>query len=191
MFNDVATTRTGFIASVPQVPKPGEKTATPDILSGVDTGSLFEWTRQKGLRPIPGTVAPYNNGVQVSPDGRYVYYAAWTGKQVRRFDRTTGKTVSVPVDFYPDNISVRADGMMVVAGAARIDGWMDCFKAADEFCPAGFGVATLDPRSMAVKPLYSAGPGLMPGASVGLQIGRDLYIGSFTGNRVLRVRLDR
>ena len=46
------------------------------------------------------------------------------------------KTVNVP--FYPDNISVRADGMFVVAGIDELEGSKACVLAKCSFCEIAF-----------------------------------------------------
>ena len=56
-------------------------------------------------------------------------------------------------------------------------------------CPVPFAIVALDPATMATEDLYVGGGPPMGAGTVGLQVGRELFIGSFTGDRVLRVRL--
>jgi hypothetical protein len=56
-----------------------------------------------------------------------------------------------------------------------------------ESCPIGFAVAAIDPDAMQVEPLYRGAPGLLPVASVALQLGNDLYVGAVSGERLLKI----
>jgi hypothetical protein len=97
------------------------------------------------------------------------------------------ETSNVP--FYPDNISVRADGVLVVTGMDELRSWKACVLAKRSFCETGFTVMTLDPVTMDLRPFYHAPPGILPAASVAVQVCKKLYIGSAMGDRLLEVDL--
>jgi hypothetical protein len=185
-FNDVvALPGGGFIATVPSAHGQEEK------VDGTVAGFLTEWRPGKGFRKLPGSDAAFNNGVQLSPDGRTLYFPAWTAREIIRYDRI-GQAITgrVKVDFMPDNLSVAADGVTyLVAGIDGLPG-RDCVKV-DKQCSPPFTVARFDPRTMKVTTLYRGKPGEMAGASVALQVGRDLYLGSYTGARMLRLAMPR
>jgi alpha-beta hydrolase superfamily lysophospholipase len=50
--------------------------------------------------------------------------------------------------FYPDNISVRADGMLIVTAMDELQSWKACVLAKRSFCETGFTVMTLDPVNL-------------------------------------------
>ena len=120
-YNDVAAQPDGgFIAThptalQPPAPPPGQAKAPQgkapqgggnDIFSGQPSGYVSRWTPGKGEAELPGTRAGYPNGVLVSADGRYMYFNAWTAKEVHKYDLKEGKeTAMVKLDFMPDNIS--------------------------------------------------------------------------------------
>jgi hypothetical protein len=192
LHNDVAATpEGGFIATVMM-----DKTlrAKPDainiMLSGADTGYLVEWTAAKGMVKLPNSESPFNNGVQVSRDGKFALFNAWTGKQVRQYERETQR-VSAIIDlpFYPDNLTLRADGKLVVAGIDELGSWKNCVTTHSDFCMTGFAAAVIDPLTMKSTPLYHAAPGVLAGASVALQLKQTLYIGTYQGDRLLKVAL--
>jgi hypothetical protein len=80
----------------------------------------------------------------------FIYYTAWSGKQIRKYDRQAGNVVETAnVPFYPDNISVRANGMLIVTGMDELQGWKACVLAKRSFCETGFTVMTLDPVNLA------------------------------------------
>jgi len=57
-------------------------------------------------------------------------------------------------------------------------------------CPIRFQSIALDPGSMQTEVLYGSRGRPMGAGTVGLQVGRDLFVGSPAGDRILRVALD-
>ncbi len=98
--------------------------------------------------------------------------------------------VTVNVPFYPDNISIRADGILIVTGMDELQSWKACLLAKRSFCETGFTVMTVDPVNLAVRPpLYHAAPGILSAASVAVQAGNTLYVGSAMEDRLLEIDL--
>lgn len=184
-FNDVAAIPGGgFIATVPTAK------GQPEKVDGTAAGFLMEWHPGQALRRLPGSEAAFNNGVQVSPDGKTVYFDAWTASEIVRYDRASQRiTGRVKAGFMPDNLSVAADGTYLAAGIDQLIG-RTCVTL-DKQCSSSFTVARFDPRTMTVTPIYHGAAGEMAGASIGLQVGTDLYMGSFTGARILKVAMPK
>lgn len=190
LFNDVAATGDGgFIATVMISKAAWDRPDLLDVMvSGVDTGYLVEWHPGSRLTRLPNSEAPIANSVQLSGDRGFIYYTAWSGKQIRKYDRQAGHVVETAnVGFYPDNISVRADGMLIVTGMDELQSWKACVLARLSFCKTGFTVVTLDPVTLDVRPLYHAPPGTLSAASVAVQVRNTLYVGSAMGDRLLEI----
>ena len=122
-FNDVAAQPDGgFIATHPTAFQPPPKRVRQkarhfDLFSGPASGYVSRWIPGKGETELPGTRAGYPNGVLVSADGRYMYFNAWTAKEVHKYDLKAGKeTGMVKLDFMPDNISWTSKRTMLAAG---------------------------------------------------------------------------
>jgi hypothetical protein len=203
-FNDVAAQPDGgFIATHPTAlqpppPPPGQAKGQekgkapqgggPDIFSGQPSGYVSRWIPGKGEAELPGTRAGYPNGVLVSPDGRYMYFNAWTAKEVHKYDLKEGKeTAMVKLDFMPDNISWTSKRTMLAAGVKGARG--ECPAGSGTPCVQAFGVAEIDPAKMEAKTVFdSAGKGaLIPGVSIALQTGNSIYIGAFQGDRIVKI----
>jgi sugar lactone lactonase YvrE len=194
LLNDVAATGDGgFIASVTMEKTLLTRKDVVDVLlSAVDTGYLVEWHPGTGLSRLANSEAPGNNGVQLSADGHFVYFAAWTKKQIRRYDRQAQRvTQIVEVPFYPDNLSVRGDGVLIATGLDELESWRACTLAHSSFCETGFTVMTLNPSTLATELLYRGKPGILWGASVAIQVTNRLYVGASKGDRLLKIDLGR
>jgi hypothetical protein len=184
-YNDVAIMPDGgYIGTHPTsiVPQPA------DIFSGQPTGSVSRWIPGKGESELPGTKAGYPNGVLASPDGRYMYFNAWTAKEVHKYDLQQGKeTGVVHLDFMPDNITWTGKGELLAAGVKGTRG--DCPAGSGSPCSQGFGIAVIDPATMEMKTVFdSTGKAaLIAGVSVALQVGNDVYIGAYQGDRLVRI----
>lgn len=191
-FNDVATTPDGgFVATVMFVsdsmepPLPLEQ-----LLDGRDTGYLMQWSAAQPLRKLEGSSAPFPNGVQVSADGNSAWFAAWTAKQLWRYDLETGAiTARVDTGYMVDNLNWASDGRLLGAGVPDGDAFIHCFEQQIEHCPMAVRVSALDTLDLQHDMLFSIEPGVMAGASVATQVGEELYVGTFTGDRLLRVTI--
>jgi len=186
-YNDVAALADGgYIATHPTaLQTPGQPGGTP--FDGSPTGWVARWTPGKGEAELPGTRFGYPNGVVASADGRFAYYAAWTAKEIHKYDLRAGKDVAVTkLDFMPDNITWNPKSQLIAAGVKGARG--NCPAESKTPCIMGFGVAQLDPGNMKVgKTFDSADRPLISGVSVALQVGPAVYVGAFQGDRLVRL----
>jgi hypothetical protein len=184
-FNDVAVLPDGgFIATHPTA----IQVQGADLFAGGPSGFVSRWTPGKGEAELPDTRRGYPNGVLVAADGRTMYYNAWTAKEVHKYDLKENKeTGVVKLDFMPDNITWTSKHKMLAAGVKGTRG--DCPAGSGTPCIQGFGIAEIDPAKMDSKMVFdSQGKGaLIGGVSVGLEVGNSIYIGSFQGDRLVKV----
>jgi sugar lactone lactonase YvrE len=191
-YNDVAALADGgFIATQPtalQSQSPQGKGPGGDLFAGQPSGYVVRWTPGKGEAELPGTRAGYPNGVVASADGRTAYFAAWTAREIHKYDVGAGKEVGVTkLDFMPDNLTWTKKGQLLAAGVKGARG--DCPAGSGVPCIQGFGVAAIDPARMTAKTVYdSQGKGaLIPGVSVAIQLDRAVYVGAFQGDRLVKI----
>ncbi len=90
----------------------------------------------------------------------------------------------------PDNLTWRDDGLLLVAShPASLGDMMTCMRGVEGSCPFEFQIVALDPQTMTGEPILSnAGPPMGAG-TVALQVGQELFIGTFAGDRIARVGL--
>jgi hypothetical protein len=157
----------------------------------VASGHVFEWQRGRGFSVVAGTQSPLPNGIELSRDGALIYLNVSGTDEVWRIERATGRVTGRADVPGPDNSSWAADGKLLVASrTAPREQLGVCADLAQGACPLPFQIVAVDPHSMETQVLYRGGGAPMGGGTVGLRVGRELFIGSFAGDRILRVRLD-
>lgn len=185
-YNDVAILPDGgFVGTYPNGLIAGGRGAAP---SGGPTGYVARWTPGKGESEVPGTRMRGPNGVVASADGRYIYVNEFPAREVHKFDLVEGKEIgSVKVDFQPDNLTWTKPGRLLDAGVKGARG--ECPEGSGRLCIQSFGVAEIDPVKMVAQPIFdsAARDPLIQGVSVALKVGDAIYIGAFTGDRIIKM----
>ncbi|MBJ20718.1 MAG: hypothetical protein GY910_07940 [bacterium] len=199
----VAPERT-WINSVAAIPSGGflatnmmERLSAEDDLaaafsSGVASGYVVTWTREEGFGRLPGSEGAMPNGIEVSADGRLVFLNSAGDGEVRRIVRATGEVEATAQVLGLDNARWAPDGRLVVASVPA-DEDVDfglCAAIEKGFCPIAFEIVAIDPVTMETEVLYRNEGPPMGGGTVGLVIGDELFVGSFAGDRILRIALD-
>ena len=189
--NDVAALgESGFAATVMGEARHfGNSGGLDFLLSGKDTGHLATWSPATGWVTLAGSRAPFPNGIAASGDGRMLYFAAWTGRQVLAYDRVAGRiSARVTLDFLPDNLSWTPQGTILTAGIPDARSVRDCVQRKAATCDDAWTVSEIDPRTMTARTLATGPAGQLGGASVAVRVGDALYVGAFSGERILRIQ---
>jgi hypothetical protein len=142
------------------------------LMGGEPNGELWEWHTASGWREVPGSEASGANGVELSDDGETIYIAAWGSQSFIRLSRGTflpPAREEIPLGFRIDNIHWARDGRLLGAGQVNQD-WQ---------------VVLIDPDTLEVEQIFAqaANPGF-GGGTVALEVGDDLWIGSYRGDRI-------
>ena len=190
MANDVAGLPDGGLVVSYMLSKGTSPLTILRVLMGWDTGYVLVWSQRTGWSPLPNSNDSAPNGVAVSPDGRVVYYAAWGRAAVVRLARDGSDRREVELDFHPDNLTWGGEGRLLVAGqAGPLTGFLSCAEREEGTCGMPFAVVSIDPDTLAVRPLLREDPPVTMGAaSVALERRGELWIGTFAGDRLLRWR---
>ena len=98
-----------------------------------------------------------------------------------------GKIVATAkVEFMPCNLTWTPGGPLISAGVKGARG--NCPPESSTPCIQAFGVARIDPGTMVSAPLFDSGARpIIFGVSVAIEVGSDLYLGAFDGDRVVRM----
>jgi len=174
---------------------PGKSFA--DSVARRPTGAVFEWSPGKpGFELVRGSELPGNNGIEVSADGREIYVVSSGFQTVVAFSHanpTTQLRTSRPLPFTPDNVHMSADGRLLTAGMANDvpecggppGPEHDLSKLAT--CPRGTIAVAIEPKSMQDTVIVQtpATPAFS-NATMVLAVGRQFWIGTFSGDRIGR-----
>jgi hypothetical protein len=156
------------------------------------TGAVWRWQKQQGWSRI-GPDLSGANGIAASPDGGMIYVSEWAARKVWKLSADGHVLARIDLDFLPDNLRWTRDSHLLLAGQiARPENLFGC--EAHGTCPLGFAVVSIDPETMALRPMLrvlheqalSIGFG---GATGAIQMDEELWVASFTGERLARYRL--
>jgi sugar lactone lactonase YvrE len=141
------------------------------MMAGEKNGELWEWHTASGWKKVPGSESAGANGLEISNDGKFFYVAAWGSQSFFRLTRgqTPPKRDEIPLGFRVDNIHWAHDGTLWAVGQGQ-QNW----KA-----------VKIDPKTLAVRDVITQPdtPGFGAGTTV-LEVGKDLWVGSFRSNRI-------
>jgi hypothetical protein len=164
----------GFIAT--NFNPRGNPNGFAGLQKGEKNGELWEWHTSSGWQKVPGSEASGANGIEISPDGKTLYVAAWGSQSFFRLSRgeKEPKRDEVPLGFRVDNIRWAADGTLLGTGQAGAPGQ-----------PAETVVVRIDPRTLkATEVLRRPAGGGFSAGTVAVEVGKTLWVGSFTGDRI-------
>ena len=159
------------------------------------TGHAFAWSQSDAtFRKVEGTDGAMPNGIVTSPDGRFIYMNATAEHSVRKVEVATGRELGRTTVDMPDNARWAPDGRVLISSLDKDlspEKFAACLSIKAGACDIPFKIVALDPESMTiVETLYKSDGAPMGAGTVGLQVGGELFIGSFHGDRILRVTLD-
>jgi sugar lactone lactonase YvrE len=143
------------------------------LQAGERNGEVWEWHTASGWQKVPGSEASGANGIEISDDGRTLYVAEWGTRSVIRLSRGQGTPTRdlAKLDFNVDNIHWAADGTLFATG-------QDLDKRL-------FVVAKVDPKTLVVREvLRQSNTPAFGNGTVAVEVGKDLWVGSFQGDRL-------
>ena len=155
---------------------------------GKNTGDLWRWNRETGLRVLPGTEASQPNGIGISPDGRHVFANMYFTGEVWKIDSETGEVVGTAPVANGDNSAWGSDGRLwVVTHQDSIANIISCFEVQSEPCGARFEIFAIDPETMESESVFVHRGAPMGAATIAVPTGGRVYMGSFVGDRLISV----
>jgi hypothetical protein len=150
---------------------------------------------------VAGTELPGNNGIEVHPDGHEFYVVSSGLQTIVAFSHGNPARQlrsTRPLSFTPDNVHRGPDGRLYTAGMAN--DVPECGGAPGPkhdlsrlaTCPRGTIAAAIDVRTMRDDVIVNtpAVP-VFSNATMILPMGRDFWLGTFSGDRIARGVLRR
>lgn len=157
----------------------------------INTGHVFEWqpATPDTLRVLTGSEGPFINGVLVSADDRYVFANVYVGNEIRKLDRVANMRVGRVEAVQVDNTAWDEQGRILAAShtGSKLD-QLTCTKNPGKTCGFGYTILRIDPDTLATEIVFTHDGGApMGAATVALQSGKSLYLGSFSGDRMIYI----
>jgi hypothetical protein len=188
--NDVAALKTGFAATeMMPAGRFGPALAVLKSALGLNTGRVLHWDGS-ALVPVPDSEGVLPDGIAAAGDQLLV--GEYGANRVRRIGLAGGepaqpRELSVP---HPDNLTWSGERLLLVSHRQRsLRELLACSPGMQGSCPFAFAVLAIDPQSLASQTLleHAGGPPIGAG-SAAVQVGEQLYIGTFAGDRIARAR---
>ena len=154
------------------------------MLAGENNGALWEWHTATGWKMVPGSEAAGANGLEISKDGKWLYVAAWGSQSFFRLSRgqTPVKRDAVPLGFRVDNIRWAPDGSIFAAGQGVVP---NAAGAPGTAPMQTSNVVKINPGTLAVQEIIRHPNSAEFGSgTVAVQIGKEIWVGSFRGDRI-------
>jgi sugar lactone lactonase YvrE len=184
-FNDVVVLRGGGFWVTHMFPHGSGFVPLVKSRLGFDTGWVYAWAPGAGFSKLPGTDAPFPNGLEKSADERFAYVNTYSTTGVLKVDVTRGELVASRAIDNLDNSSWGADGRLLVAShRGSLSEMLACQRLERGACGMPFAILALDPDDLAAEERLAHQGAPMGGATVALEHGGILYLGSFAGDRI-------
>ncbi|MEO1659255.1 MAG: SMP-30/gluconolactonase/LRE family protein [Pseudomonadota bacterium] len=134
----------------------------------------------------------YPNGIALSDDNSTLWVNEIRGRRIRQFavSPETGKVKEqkrIPVATTPDNVTVKPDGRLFVAGIADVFAFQAHEQKEAETAPSL--IIEVDPETGEKRDVFYDESGAISGATVGLYHDGALFIGTAYGDTLLRCPL--
>jgi hypothetical protein len=163
-----------------------DPSAVEKVLAGEATGNVKEWHAGRGWEDVPGTECCSANGVDISPDGRWVFVNAWATNKVIRVSRgrTPFQRDELAVAFMPDNVKW-SHGRVLVTGQTGDAATVLAGVSAGPTYDAGLKVIAVDPETLAVEELVDfSEPGGFGTAATAIQVEDEIWVSSARSDRI-------
>lgn len=179
----------GFVIS--SMYDPRDAAFIDKFTAGEPTGGVWRWSPDQGWRELPSPRLSGANGIATTADGKTVIVAEWALRRIWRVPLDSGAAHFVTTTFLTDNLRWTVHGDLLVAGQIAEPRELFTGSTTGKPCPMGFMVARVDPVTLAVTPLVSGDDQSFAvtgfgGATGAIQLGDDIWVGSFTGERIAR-----
>lgn len=193
-FNDVALLRNGGFVASHMFDKHashllGMNTSMLKAMLGSHTGYVLEWQPASGFRVLEESYGAMINGVELSADDQHVFANVYFGDEIKKLDRVSGKQLASATVTRADNLAWDDQGrLLVVAHGGNLLEQNECISHPGSNCVLPYSIIRIDPQTMHSELLLTHAGAPMGAGTVARQVADDLYIGSFSGDRIVKLK---
>jgi len=187
LINDVVGLRNGDVIYT-RMYHPDDLLGDLRGLLGLDSGDVWRWSKDTGVKLLPGTTGSLTNGLEISADERFIFINQYMDGKVQKYDLAAQEVVgSTPVP-HADNSAWAPGGELWLASQDfDVASYMACTKDPAVTCGMAFEIIALDPETMQSRVIFRHQGPPMGAATVATPHRDKVYIGSFLGDRLLVV----
>lgn len=190
-FNDLVNLSDGGFLVTHMMPKSAQFSELLKGILGFDTGYVMQWSPGDGFTRVAGTDGPFPNGIEVSADEKVIYLNMYMADEVRKIRLSDGELLAKADVASPDNITwASAERLLVASHTDSLIEMLACQDLEQGACGFSFEIVALDPDTMERTTVLSHRGAPMGAATVALQIGTRIYMGSFAGDRIVYTDLE-
>jgi len=192
-FNDVAALADGgFVVSQPTAANAGMGTFLLAIM-GFDSGFVHRWQPGRGFYEQPGTRGRFPNGVVVSPDQSRLYMNEYIANRLRVIDMVSGEQLGEIEVAKPDNSNWSQSGTLLVAShrAGILEVAESLEQGHEEPSLLPFAIIEVDPNTLISRELAARSGPPMGAGTAAIDVGSILYVGSYVGDRIIKIPFSR
>jgi hypothetical protein len=164
------------------------------MIQGRIAGRVMIWSPGSGWRDVPGSELLFDNGIEASRDGKWLYVAASGEPGIYRLSlgRVPVDRVMLKTSFHPDNIRWGDDGFLYVTGpAGKLKEVITCAQSSVS-CAIPFKVIRIDPRTLQSEELVNEPGDQSFGLATGVaKVGNEIWLSTPRGTRIATFPLNK
>jgi hypothetical protein len=180
--NDVVVLPDGGLALTNML-DPRDTQTLAKMEAGSPTGCVLEWRRDRGWTSAPDSALSGPNGVEVSPDGEFLFVSSWsTAGSVVRLPRgqRRGPKAEARTGTLNDNLAWSADGKLLATGQYGSPRTFSVDYKSRTHLRTPFATYKIDPATMEIVETLICHDGRdgFGAGTVAIEVGDELWVGS-------------
>jgi hypothetical protein len=161
---------------------------------GYNTGFVYHWNRQTGLKQLKNSFGSLPNGIEANADKNLLFINMYFENTVKVYSLKKNQFIGSFHVEQPDNSSWSLNGELLVAShKTSFVEILDCFDLSKGSCGGAFDIIALNPNTGTQRTVYSNSGGEPFGpATIAVEFKHNdntkLLMGSFSGDRIAKTR---
>ena len=192
VLNDVVALPDGGFAVTHMYNRENHTLAQIKSSLGFNNGHVWRWSPGSGLHVMANTSARLPNGIEVAEDGKSIWVNNYLEQELRQYDITSEQllaTIKVP---NIDNSAWLADGRLLLASHTSPLTMSSCFGLTRGSCGSPYELVAVDTALGTTEVIFRTQKGGPFGpATVAIEYQGKLYAGSFSGDRLAQIPLQK